>query len=158
MISRLAAAISFVVISAAPALAQTQPHPQHPSGAPHDPATHPPMDPALHAALHARFHGDWVGTLSSTAGDPMSMKLAVGNDKHGKTTVKLSGLQTGTVGSAQDVLLDEHGLHWKQQIAGSVCKATAMLGTAAHHAPETITGNMDCDHGPMTFALQKTKH
>ena len=158
MIRRLAVAISFVAISAAPALAQAQTHPPHPTGAPHDPTTHPPMDPALHAALHARFHGDWVGTMSPTTGSQMNMKLAVANDKQGKTTLKLTGLPAGSAGSAQDVSLDEHGLHWTQQLAGSSCKATAILGPAPHHGADTITGRMDCDQGPMTFALQKAKH
>jgi len=159
MIRRLAMLLALVTAGFVPALAQTQTqtHPPHPQGRPHDPAAHPPMDPALHAALHAQFHGSWTGTVTSPDGVSTKLHLAVANDKQGKLTLKVSADRPMKTGPATNVTFDPQGLHWTQAIAGASCKATAVVEAAAHHGPEAMKGTMACAHGEIPFALQKTK-
>jgi hypothetical protein len=159
MIRRLAMIMSLAVGSSVPALAQTQTqtHPPHPQGRPHDPASHPPMDPALHAALHARLHGNWTGTVTSADGVARKLQLAVATDKQGKVTLKVNADRSMNAGSATDVTLDAKGLHWTQPVSGSSCQATAVLEAPAHHGPDAMKGTMACGHGEIPFALQKMK-
>jgi hypothetical protein len=159
MIRRVALIVSFAVASFVPTLAQTQTqtHPPHPQGKPHDPADHKPMDPALHAALHARLHGTWTGMVTSSDGIASKLQMAIATDKQGKTTVKMTTDRSMKTGSATDVALDAQGLHWTQPISGASCKATAVLEAAAHHGPDAMKGTLVCGHGEIPFALQKTK-
>jgi len=160
MIRRIAVIVSFAVAGFVPALAQTQtpPHPQHPQGRPHHPGPHPPMDPALHAAMHARLVGTWAGTLSAPDGTHTKLHLAVSSDKHGKMALKVDDVQAMKAGSATNVALDGHGLHWTHKISGESCQATAALESVTHHAPETMKGTMACGHREIPFTLQKSKN
>jgi hypothetical protein len=46
-------------------------------------------------------------------------------------------------------------LQWTQDLAGTSCKATAVVSTATSLAPETIKGKMACEDRQMTFSLRK---
>ena len=159
MLRRLAVLVSFAVASVIPATAQTQSHPPHSQGGSHDPAAHMhmPVDPAVHAAMHAQLLGNWSGTLTSTGGSPITLQLAIANDKQGKLTVKMSADRSMKAGAASDVAIDALGLHWMQALSDTSCKATAVLDAATHHAPETVRGTMACEHGELAFALHRTK-
>ena len=161
MIRRAALVAAFVAAGFAPVLAQTQnpPHPPHPQGQPHDPASHPPMDPALHAALHARMVGNWSGTLTGVDAASTKLQVAIATDKQGQMTLKLVTDRALKAGAANEVALDGHGLHWTQALSGQSCKATATVeAAAAHHGADTMKGTMMCGQQEMTFALQKNQH
>jgi len=159
MIRSHALLLSVVMASSVSALAQTQTqsHPKHPQGTPHDRSAHPPMDPALHAALHARLHGTWTGEIRSLDGAPAKLQLAFAADKQGQLTLTSSGDQPLTAGPAAEVILDPQGIRWTHSFAGASCKATAVLEAPAHHGPDAMKGTMACGRGDMPFVLQKTK-
>jgi hypothetical protein len=115
------------------------------------------VDPAVHAAMHAHMLGSWSGTLGSTEANPMALHLAIASNKRGKMTIKLTTDPAMKAGTASDVTLDAQGLHWKQALSDTSCKATAVLEAATHDAPETLKGTMACDHGGVAFALHRTK-
>ena len=140
-----------------PAFAQTQGHPPHPGGRPHDPATHHPLDPAAHAALHALLHGSWSGDWSSTHATATKLELAVGTDRNGKPTLTIKTAGEMKAGAASEVAIDSHGLHWTQPLMDTSCKATAALEQSAHHSPATMKGTMTCGTREMVFVLHKTK-
>ena len=157
MLRRLAVLVSLAVASTIPATAQTQSPPPHSPGGSHDPAAHMPVDSEVHAAMHAQLLGRWSGTLTSTGGSPSTLHLAIANDKQGKLTVKMSADRSMKAGPASDVAIDALGLHWRQALSDTSCKATAVLDAATHHAPETVRGTMACEHGELAFALHRTK-
>ena len=156
MLRRFALLIAFVVAGFAPVLAQTQAHPQHPPGQPHNPS-HPPMDRALHAALHAKLMGNWSGTLTGLNATATRLQLAIASDKKGQMTIKTRTEGSVKAGGASDVAVDAKGLHWKQSLAGTNCKATAAVDAAAHHGADTMNGTMRCGSLEVTFTLQKTE-
>jgi hypothetical protein len=116
-----------------------------------------PVDPAVHDAMHARLLGNWSGTLTSSGGSPITLQLAIANDKHGKMTVKMNTDRSMKAGAASDVAIDALGLHWTQVLSETSCKATAVLDTATHHAPDTVRGTLACEQGELAFALHRIK-
>ena len=106
--------------------------------------------------MHAQLLGSWSGTSTSTGGSPITLQLAITNDKQGKMTVKMSADPSMKAGTSSNVEIDALGLHWTQALADTSCKATAVLD-ASHHAPETVRGSMACEHGEISFALRRTK-
>jgi hypothetical protein len=157
MIRRIAVLIALVSAAFMPILAQTQAHPPHASGKPHNPAEHMPLDPATHAAVHARLLGNWSGTLSSTGSDPTEIQLAIVDDKQGNMAIKMKAAQNMKAGPASDIAVHEDGLHWTQALSRASCKATAVLDVPSHHAPDTMKGTMACEHREVAFTLHKTK-
>jgi hypothetical protein len=157
MIRRVAVLIALVSAAFMPVLAQTQAHPPHPSGKPHNPSEHLPLDPATHAAMHARLLGNWSGTLSSIGSRPTEMQLAIVEDKQGNMAIKMKAAQHMKAGPASDIAVHEDGLHWTQALSGASCKATAGLETGSHHGPETMKGTMACARGDVAFTVHKIK-
>jgi hypothetical protein len=100
--------------------------------------------------------GNWSGTLTSTGGSPITLQLAIANDKQGQMTVKMNTDRSMKAGPTSDVAIDALGLHWTQALSDTSCKATAVLD-ATHHAPETVRGTLACEHGELAFALHRTK-
>ena len=145
-----------VVAVTAPVLAQTQGHPQHPQGQPHNP-NHPAMDPALHALLHGRLSGSWSGTLTRSDAVPTKLDLAIATDKKGQLTLTMKNAGPVKAGAATNVQLDETGLRWAQPVSGQDCKAKASLDPVTHHGPETMKGTMMCGTQEMAFVMTKAQ-
>lgn len=152
---RLALLVSLAVAGVMPALAQT--HPSHPQAGPHDPAAHMAVDPAVHAAMHAHMLGSWSGTLGSTEANPMALHLGIASNRQGKLTLKMTTDRAMKAGAASDVTIDAQGLHWKQALSDTPCKATAVVQPATDDGPETMKGTIACDHGDVAFVLQRSK-
>lgn len=156
MTRSLALMVSLVLAGATPALTQT--HPQsHPQGRPHGASGHAPLDPNQHAAMHALLHGSWQGTSTAQGGVATKLDLAVAIDTRGNVTLKMKADQSIRVGQASSVAVDGNTLQWTQTLSGTPCKATAVLSAATPLVPETMKGTMACEHGEITFAVQKAK-
>ncbi len=155
MTRSLALTVSLFLVVAAPALAQTHP-PSHAQGRQHDAGEHTALDPSQHAAMHALL-GNWTGTSSSLDGVARKLDLTVASDNLGNPTLKMNIEQLVRVGAASHVAIEDGTLHWTQDFSGTSCKASAVVSTATSLVPETMKGNIACEHGEIAFALQKTK-
>jgi hypothetical protein len=77
---------------------------------------------------------------------------------HAAMHALLHGSWTGTLSSHQGVWtgLDMSVTHGSlRKVAGTSCKATAMLSHATAPSPDTINGRMACEDRNMTFSLRK---
>jgi hypothetical protein len=155
MIRSLALTASFCLSVSAPALAQTHP-PTHAQGHPHDATGHGHIDPGHHAAMHALL-GSWTGTSNVPREVSRKLGLDVATDKLGNVTLEMKADRPIGVGAASSIAVDGNTLHWTQDVSGAACKATAVLSAATPLVPEKLKGSMACEHGEITFALQKTK-
>src|SRR5438094_75730 len=119
MIRSLALTVSFCLVGAAPALAQTHP-PDHAQGRPHvhDAGGHNPIDPSDHDAMHGVLVGNWTGTSSSLEGVSRKLDLAVASDKHGNVKLKMKAEQPIRIGASSSVALEGNTLHWTQLVSG----------------------------------------
>jgi len=152
MIRGFALASSFILLGAAPALAQahSRPHPQvHLHGPGH---TRP--DSAAHAAMHAMLHGSWTGTFWSARGDSSAMHMSVAHDSPLQVTLRMSTDQPMRAGEASDFVMGGDELQWTQDLSGASCKAAAVVSHAAASIPE-MKGRMQCELGEVTFTLHK---
>lgn len=153
MIRGLALTASFLLAGAVPAFSQSHPRPH--TRPPHGPG-HTPLDSAQHAAMHARLHGSWKGTLSSHSGVASALMLSVARDSLRKVTFMLSTDQPTQAGTATDFVMDGDKLQWMQRLAGTSCKATAVLSAATAAVPAKLEGKLACENGESTFTLLKT--
>ena len=153
MIRGFALASSFILLGAAPALAQTHSRP-HPQTHPHGPG-HTRPDSAAHAAMHAMLHGNWTGTFWSAQGDSSAMHISVALDNLLQVVLRMSTDQPRRMGDASDFAMNGDELHWTQDLSGASCKATAVVTPAVTSVSQTMKGKMACEHDEITFTLHK---
>lgn len=153
MVRRSALAVSFILVGAVPALAQTHPRP-HDKGHPHGPG-HVRPDSAEHSALHALLHGSWTGTLRSPQGVSSGLDLSVVYDSLRIATVQLRADKSIRVGGASHFTVTGDKLQWTQDVAGASCKATAVLNAATTLVAGVMEGKVACEDGESTFTLRR---
>ena len=150
----LALTASLVVLTAAPALAQTHSG-SHDRSRNHGPG-HARPDSATHAALHALLHGSWIGTVASHGGVISDMVLSVARDSLYGVTLTVNTDQPKRSGAATDLVVGPDGqLHWTQDLSGTRCRASAVLSGTTAPSPGTLSGKMSCDGVESTFTLKK---
>jgi len=160
MIRGLGLSLSFLLIAAVPALAQSRSHgPGHvrPDGPhhPHGPG-HIRPGSAEHAATHSLLLGTWKGTFSPSQGIASGLNLSVSRDTDRKLTLRMSADQILRAGPVSGVTINGDKLHWTQELAGASCKASAVVSGATPSAPQTMQGNIACEEREITFTLHKT--
>lgn len=155
MLRTFALTVSFVVIGAVPALAQTHPG-SHDRMHPHDSTGHAPIDSAQHAAMHAALIGSWRGTFHSAQGNGGSMEMSIARDSARTVSLRMVSDLVVRAGNAKDLTMDGGKLRWTQQLAGAACRATATLTAATPVRPNAMDGKLACEQGEITFTLQKT--
>ena len=157
MIRHITLTAALMLVTAAPALAQTHSG-SHDRSRVHGPghlrpdsATHA----AMHAAMHAALHGNWTGALSSR-GVSKGMLLSVAQDSLKQVKLTVSTDEPKRSGAATDLVIGSDGqLRWTQELSGARCKANAILSAATAASPEALSGKMSCDGSESTFVLHK---
>lgn len=153
MICRIALTVSIVVAGAAPALAQNHAR-SHVRSYPHGP-DHVRPDSVTHAAMHAALHGNWTGTLSDGHGVSSELDMSITHDSLRNVTVTLRANREIAAGHGRDFVVRGNQLQWTQDVAGTLCKVTAVMSTATPVAHDTMNGRMACEGSELTFSLRK---
>src|SRR5438094_459174 len=148
-------AVAALIVAAAAVRVTAQDHPGHPAGHPHDPA-HASLDSAAHAALHALLHGTWTGTMTSAHGSA-ALRMSLNTDSLHKAMIAWHTEHGAQMGSITQFAMAGDTLRWTQDVSGSSCQASAVLGAASPKAPATLNGSMSCKDGESRFTLTRER-
>ena len=153
MIWRIALTVAIVVAGASPARARNHPR-SHVRSYPHGP-DHVRPDSVTHAAMHAALHGNWTGTLSGSHGVSSELVMSITHDSLRNVTVTLRANREIAAGDSRDFVVRGNQLQWRQDVAGTLCKVTAVMSTATPVAHDTMNGRITCEGSELTFSLRK---
>lgn len=85
------------------------------------------------------------------------MEMSVARDSLQKAILTMHATEAIRAGAASDFVMQGDTLHWRQELSGMSCEATAQLKAATPHDPAMMNGKMLCGDGELTFALHKAE-